>query len=390
MKNDKVPKSMNDVKVPKSWESYAEEMRKAGSAGSTRVLVRAEELRKTCKALLCGLGVPDEDADLTADVFVSSDSLGEESHGVRLLLHVLGRVKAGGDRAKAEVRVVTERAAVAVWDAQRSLGQVVAARAMREAIAKAREYGVGIVGVRNANSYTSAKYYTLIAAKEGMIGINYCNSGVQLVVPHGGRTPITGNNPLSIAAPCDKEFPFVLDMACSVSAMEKVFQAQEQGEQIPLGWAIDRDGNETTDPEKALASRAILGIGGYKGFGLALAHEVLTCVLMGGPLFGGGATAFIPYEAPMNISQYFQAINIEWFTPLNEFRQRMDELVRQVKSSKLRPGFDRVYLPGERGFLEQEVRLKNGIPVTERVFNALRQWAEELSVPPLEYIKKIG
>ena len=369
-----------------AWESYAKQLGDVGEERKERVRVPAGDLRRMCSDLLRQLGVPDEDADLTADVFVSSDLGGEESHGLRLFVHVLGRLKAGGDRPKADVKVVTDRAAIAVWDAQRSLGQVVAVRAMREAMAKARTYGVGVVGVRNANSYTSANYYPRIAAKEGMIGVTYCNSGVQIIVPHGGRTPMAGTNPLCIAAPCGKDFPFVLDMASS-TAMEKVFQAHEQGDPIPLGWALDPEGNETADPAKAIASRSLLGIGGYKGFGLALAHEVLTCVLMGGHLFGEGANGFIPYDGPMNVSQYFQALNIEWFTPLEEFKEKMDELVRQVKSSELRPGFDRVYLPGEKTFLETEVRRRDGIPMPERVFNELRRWADELGVIPVEPVK---
>ena len=166
-------------------------------------------------------------------MFLQSDLRGEESHGARLLLNVFARIEAGGDDPTSPVEVVRDRKAVALWDARRGIGQVVATRAMNEAIAKAKQFGVGVVGVKNANSYTSAKYYPLLAAQAGMIGMTYANSGVQLVVAEGGRTPIVGTNPARHRGPGPQSKPFfVLDMAVSV-AMEKVFQAHERGEPIP-------------------------------------------------------------------------------------------------------------------------------------------------------------
>lgn len=347
-----------------------------------RVPVAAEALLANCTALLQALGVPREDADLTSDVFVQSDLRGEESHGMRLLLHVLGRIKAGSVLPKAKVTVVMDRGSMALFDAHHSLGQVVAARAMRLAIAKAREYGVGLVGIRNNNSYTSAKYYPLMAATEGMLGMTYTNS-IPMMPPEGGRTPTVGNNPLAIAAPAGEEFPFVLDMACAV-AKEKIFQAKERKEPIPPDWALGPDGNLTTDPDAALATGVLLPFGGYKAFGLGVAHEILTSVLMGGHLFTEGSTGFLPYDGPMNVSQVMQAINIEWFIPLAEFRKRADAVIRRIKASALRPGVARVYVPGEKGFLEEQRRRREGIPLPGRVFEELRRWARELNVPPVE------
>ncbi|MFB3818336.1 MAG: Ldh family oxidoreductase [Candidatus Methylomirabilales bacterium] len=354
----------------------------ATTAAADRIKVGAEALRKTCTALFQALGVPPEDADLSADVFLNAELRGEESHGMRLLLHVLGRLKAGSVLARPKVTVLMDRAAVALFDAHHSMGQVVAARAMRLAMDKARRHGVGLVGVRNANSYTSAKYYPLMAAGEGMIGMTYTNS-IPMMPPEGGRTPILGNNPLAMAAPAATEFPFVLDMACA-TAKEKIFQAQERGERIPPTWALDREGNPTSDPGEVLQGGVLLPFGGYKAFGLAMAHEVLTALLTGGPLFNGGSTGFLPYEGPMNVSQYLQAIDIRWFVPLAEFRARMDELIRAVKASALRPGVQRVYVPGEQGFLEEQRRRRDGVPLPKRVFHELRRWAVELRLPPLE------
>jgi LDH2 family malate/lactate/ureidoglycolate dehydrogenase len=349
-----------------------------------RIRVAVDALWANCTALLQALGVPRGDADLSTDVFIQADLRGEESHGMRLFLHILGRLKAGGALPIPRVTVIMDRGAVALFDAHHSLGQVVAARAMKLAISKARQYGIGMVGVRYSNSYTSAKYYPLLAVKEGMLGMTYANSQ-PMMPPEGGMTPTVGNNPLAIAAPAGEEFPFVLDMACA-TAKEKIFQAKERGERIPPGWALGPDGNTTTDPDVALATGILLPFGGYKAFGLGVAHEVLTSVLTGGPPFNGGWGGFMPYDKPMNVSMYLQAINIEWFVPLAEFKRQMDTVIRTIKASALRPGVDRIYVPGERGFLEEQRRRKEGIPLPTRVFEELRRWARELGVAPVEAI----
>lgn len=350
---------------------------------TNRVLIAEPDLRATCEGLLTALGVSAEDAAQTAAVFLQAELMGEESHGMRLFLHVLGRVKAGGDRRETNITTISDRGAVAVLDANRSLGQVAAARAMRLAIRKAREHGIGFVGVRNSNSYTSAKYYSLMAVDEGMIGITYTNTSRKVMPPEGGRTPVLGNNPMAIAAPAGEYPPFVLDMACTAAAVERVLQAREGGEKIPLGWALDPDGNPTTDPEMAFLSGVLLPFGGYKAFGLGMANEILTSVLFGGLTRAGKSTGFLPYDGPMNTSYSFQAIDIECFMPLDEFRARMDEVIRAVKSSTPRPGVEGIVVAGERSFKESLKRRREGIPVSERVIREIDEWAGELGVMTL-------
>jgi LDH2 family malate/lactate/ureidoglycolate dehydrogenase len=164
------------------------------------------------------------------------------------------------------------------------------------------------------------------------------------------------------------------------TALEKVRQAEERGQPIPESWALDRDGNPTTDPKRALESGIILPFGGYKSFGLGMAHEILTSALAGGALFGGGAKGFFPYDAPMNVSQHFQAIDIAAFTPLEDFKRRVDEIIRRLKSSKLRPGSSAVTLPGWRGMQEIQRRKRDGVPLPYRVYADVREWAEENGV----------
>jgi LDH2 family malate/lactate/ureidoglycolate dehydrogenase len=352
------------------------------TATDTPIRIPADEVRRVGEGLLQALEVEPSDAQQVADVFIQSELRGEASHGLRLFVHVLKRIELGTDRARPEISVIRDHNAVAVWDADRGLGQLVAAKAMREAIRKARMYGIGMVGVRNANSYTSAKYYPLLAAEAGMIGMTYSNSGRSLVVAEGGRTPIVGTNPYAIAVPAGRKPTFVLDMAVSV-AMERVRQANELGRPIPQGWGLDVDGRDTTRPGDVIASLALLPIAGAKGFGLGLAHEILSSVLMGGHIFGEGATGFHPATSPMNVSYTLQAIDVETFMSLEEFRARVDEVLDTVSRSEPRPGVDRVYYPGEHSAEEEARRLRDGIPVTPAVMNSITEWCARLGVEPL-------
>ncbi len=345
------------------------------------VTVMPDPLRAAGAALFEAMGVPAEDAALVVDVHVDSDLRGEESHGVRMLNIHLERIRAGGNRAKAKVTVLADRKAMALYDAHHSMGQVVAARAMMLAIDKARVFGIGVVGVRNANSYTSAKYYPLLAADAGMIGITYTNSP-PMMPPHGGARARVGNNPLAVAAPAGR-VPVVLDMANTI-AVEKVRQAGAEDQPIPDTWALGHDGNPTTDPKEALEAYTFLPFGGYKAFGLGTAHEILTGVLCGGGLFTRPGTGFRPFDNVYNCCQLFEAINIEWFMPLDVFKERMDRMVETIKDTPLRPGFDTLYVPGERGFEELARRSRDGIPLHRTTIADMQRWAAELGVPALE------
>jgi len=341
--------------------------------------IASDALQRIGRALFEALGVPEDDAALTTDVFVDADLRGEESHGMRLLLIHLERIKAGVIRPMPEITVLRDKGAVALWNANHSLGQVVGARAMDLAMAKAREFGIGAVSVQANNSITSVKYYPLMAARAGMIGMAYSNS-YAMMPPEGAMTPKIGNNPMSWAAPGNEEAPFVLDMACTMAAREKVRQAAAEGLPIPPGWALDRAGNPTTDANEAVASGVQLPFGGYKAFGLSMAHEILTSALSGGDLSTGKGSGHRPYDNFFNASHYFQAIDVSFFGDADEFRGRVDRLVREVRSAQPRPEVERIFSPGDRGFLEMERRRKQGVPVHPDVLKGIERWGRDLGV----------
>ena len=346
------------------------------SVDVTRIPVA--NLRPAVEALFQALGVPDEDAATITDVHLDAELRAEQSHGLRMIPVHLSRIEAGSVRPQAAVNVIRDHFTMALWDSQHSIGQVVAVRAMRLAIEKARQFGVGIVGVRNTESFTSTKYYPLIAAEAGMIGICYANS-LPMMPPHGGTTSKLGNNPMAFAAPAEKEFPFVLDFANTV-AKEKIRQALAEGRPLPDNWALGRDGMPTTDPREALASGVLLPFGGYKAFGIGAAHEILTSVLCGGDLFTGQGSGFTPPDNPYRGSQFFQAINIEWFMPVAEFRSRLDSMIQNLRDTPLAAGHDAVYVPGERGFRQMADRRLHGIPVRLDLLERMNALADKFHV----------
>ena len=308
-------------------------------AEERRETIDARAFRGHCTALLEALGVTADDAATTVDVFLQAELMGEESHGLRLLLHVLGRIEAGGDRAKTDITVVTDRGAIALWNANRSLGQVTAVRAMARAIEKAREHGLGLVTVRNGNSLTSAKYYALQAARAGMIGFVYTNT--------------------------------------------RILRARDLSIPIPSGWALDSEGRETTDAAEALKSMSLLPFGGYKAFGIAMVNEIVTSVLNGGLIFAGDSTGFQPYAGPMHTSFTLQAIDIAAFQPVTTFERRMETFLDTIKAAEPREPGARILFPGERAQAEQLRRTEAGIPVVAQTLDKLQAWADRLGVARL-------
>jgi LDH2 family malate/lactate/ureidoglycolate dehydrogenase len=251
-------------------------------------------------------------------------------------------------------------------DADMGLGHVVVCRAMELAIRRAREYGTGTVVVRRAGHCGALAYYTQLAANSGCLGYAATNGGPSMIPP-GGREKVCGLNPLSWAAPTSRPWSINLDMATSVVAGSKLLMAKERGEQIPLGWALDPDGNPTTDPELGFRG-GLLPLGGPKGYGLSVMLDVMTGVLSGGR-FGVGLGA-------SGSAEFLQAIDIEHFMPLAEFRARTEELIAQIKGSALAPGSKGIFFPGEIEHNLKEERLANGLPLDEHTRGEIRREAE--------------
>jgi len=275
--------------------------------------------------------------------------------------------------------LVKESPSTALLDCGHGIGAVAAYRAMKLAIEKAGKTGVGLVGVRNSNSYANAKFYPMMALQHRMIGLT-CSNAVPCIPPPGGLTPKTGTNPIAIAVPAKDAFPLVLDMSTAAAAHERIRVAAAKGEKIPLHWGTDKYGNPTDAPAAVEENGFLQPLGGYKGFGLSLMFDLLTGVLFGGA-FMHQLNDFTPYSESERVSFFLGAINIEHFIPYEHFVERVDTYVRQMKECKRRPEVAQIYLPGEQGFLRERQRLKMGVPLDRPTTEALKRLVQQLAIP---------
>ena len=346
------------------------------------VRVSGEELFSFIVRVLLKLGIPEEHAKIVADNLLMADLRGIESHGVQRLKRYVDGILSGGININPRIEILREGPSYALIDGDEGLGQVVGQRAMSLAIEKAKDSGIGVVAVRNSNHYGIAGYYALMAAREGMIGISMTNSR-PLVAPTGGVERFLGTNPIALAAPT-KDKPFLLDMATSVVPIGKLEVYRRKNKPIPEGWAIDAGGNLTRDVEAVFNEGALLPLGGlgelfggHKGYGLSLMVDILSGILSGGTWSRHVKNT---NEKHSEVDHFFMAINIEAFTPLEEFKERMTKMIDEIKSSKKHPDFERIWIHGEKGFLTQETRLKIGIPIYKKVLKELDEIADKIGV----------
>lgn len=340
----------------------------AGSSVATRT-VAADKLRGVTTGVFAALGVPQGDAELMGELLVDADLRGVHSHGTRWVLRYACWLQ-GGANKHPKITAVRDDGPTAALDGDRGLGHVVSVHAMKVAIAKAKQYGTGVVTVRNSNHCGAMAYYTGMAADAGCIGFATSTAGI-LMAPAGGRDKLIGVNPASWAFPTSRGWNLDLDMAPSIVAGSKIDMARIRGEKIPLGLALDKEGNPTDDPAKAQEG-VLLPIGGVKGYALAVVFDVLGGVLSGGR-FGKGL-------GMDGGSQMFQAIDIERFMPLDEFKGRMEQLIAQIKGSALAPGSTGVFLPGEIEYMNKQERLNNGIVMEETTLRDIDTIAAELGI----------
>ena len=340
------------------------------------------------------MGVPQEDAQVTADVLVDANLRGIDSHGVARTRRYVQGLRDGVMLAKPDIRIIHQTPVTALVDGGAGLGQVVGVKGMQLAVEKALEAGVGFAAVRNSNHYGIAGYYAMMALEEGLLGISMTNAAT-LVVPTFGRDAVLGTNPLSIAVPTGEERPFVLDMATSVVTRGKLEEYDRMEKPLLPGWATDAKGITTDDPGEVLVNLrdrlggGILPLGGageelsgHKGYGLALLVDILCGVLPG----AGYANHVYPKDdagkpLPANIGHFFGALQVDAFRPLEEFKTSMDEIVRILKSSAKAEAQDRIFIHGEKEFEMAEERMREGIPLHPKVISDLQALGEELGVP---------
>lgn len=339
-------------------------------------------LKAFCEDVLRAVDVPAVDARLVARSLVQADARGLSSHGVvRLLPVYVRRLRAGTTRPRPNVRVVRQVGAVALIDGDAGLGQVVGTRAMQKAIELADTLGVGVVSVRNSSHFGTGAFFVEQAIQADMIGVAMTNAPSNMP-PWGGRRKFFGTNPLAVGIPCGDERPVLLDMSTSVVARGKIVMAYKAGQRIPPGWAIDAEGRPTEDPAAALQG-AVLPLGGYKGAGLALVIDALCGVLSGAAFASHIVDLYDQGDRVQNVGHLFAALQIDAIMPAAEFKARMDQFVREVRSQPRMPGVERIYVPGEPELEQEERSIAEGVQLPEAGWAELDALADELGVATL-------
>jgi LDH2 family malate/lactate/ureidoglycolate dehydrogenase len=341
--------------------------------------VSLEILERFMVDVFMNIGLPPEDAAVCAEVLSASDRRGIDSHGIgRLKPIYVDRIAAGIINPVTKIDIVREGPTTAVLDGNDGMGQVVAKKAMEMAIAKAKQYGTGMVAVRNSNHYGIAGYYSLMAIKENMIGITGTNARPS-VAPTFGIDNLLGTNPLTIGLPTDEAFPFLIDCATSIIQRGKVEVYARQHKRLPKGWVISRKGKSKTGAKTVLkdllkGDAALVPLGGigeetsgYKGYGYATVVEILSAALQGGAFL----TALSGYKdgrrEPHKLGHFFMAVDVAAFTDPAEFKETAGDILRQLRNSEKMPGHDRIWTAGEKEYDAEQERIKIGVPIDPTV-----------------------
>ncbi len=341
-----------------------------------------ERLRAFICIALERIGLPADDALIMASLMAEADLQGSDGHGIIRLPPYAKRIKAGGVNPRPNIRVVQERAGMALLHGDNGMGHLVMERAARLAIEKARVTGIAWVGSQWSNHAGPASLYARMPLEHDMIGLYFAVGNANHLPPWGGLDVLLSTNPIAVAIPAGEEAPVVLDMATTVAAYGKVKAKLQRGEMMPEGWMIDREGRPITDPKRA-AEGFLLPIGGYKGYGLALIIGLLAGTLNGAAM-GKDVVEFNQDQTtPTNTGQAIVAIDIAAFGDVEVFKRSVDALVRDLRGSRRMPGVERIWLPGEQSHAKRIAYARDGIPLAPALLRSLDQLAGELGIANL-------
>ena len=338
-----------------------------------------QKLEEFCISVLTKAGLSPDWSAILAQSLVCAELRGIQSHGVVRLETYMKRLEAGVMKLKAPIEIEMDKQAVALLNANNTFGQIAGHRAMTLAIDKAKQYGTGVVAVKNSNHFGIAAYYAMMALNEDMVGCVFTNASPAMAV-YGTKTPLIGTNPISIAIPADEQFPIVLDMSTSVVARGKIRYAALTGHAIPMGWARDSDGKPTENAQAALKG-TLEPVGGVKGSALSLIIDII-CGILTGTVLTGGVKETTDMSGPTKTGHFFSALNISRFIDVKLFKANVDQVIRNIKRLPA-IGEGQVYMSGEIEYLCSRRRMEEGIPLGYDVVDLLNSVATRYGVPPL-------
>ncbi len=340
-------------------------------------VVDASQLRELCSSLLEGVGVNLSEANFAATALVASNLRGVDSHGVALMRYYLEQLECGDMEPQGDPELLHNSGCTALVDGHNALGQIVARFCCDQAISLAMDHGCGVVSARHSNHFGAAAYWVQRLNAAGFIGVVLCNAS-PAVAPWQGKEGRVGTNPICFGVPGAS--PFLLDMATTTVAANKIFNAYSAGKpEVPAGWALNSDGVPTTDTVEAY--KGLLNpLGGYKGSGLAVMVEMLCGVLSGGAMSNElGGIRF--RGAPVDVSQFYLALDPKCFLDPGEYESRAVKLTKKLKEVQPASGYNEVLVAGEPELRSEAKRRKEGIPLADDTWQSLSAWAQKLNVP---------
>lgn len=346
-----------------------------------KMRVPYSQIYEWVKEIFMATGMDEEDAQLTTDNLVTADLRGVYSHGIIRVPIYVRRLCEKVNNPGGKPKIIRSVGATAVMDGCNAMGQVAGVHAMKLAIEKAKQYGVGYVSIKGSNHYGAASHFSMMALPEDMIGITGTIGSTLIISPWGGRDPLLGNNPFSTAIPALKRCPIVMDMANSVVAKGKIFVAKKTNQPIPETWALAPDGTPTTDPDLACQG-TLRPVGDHKGYGLTLVTGIISSVLSGGNFGKDIEDLYDDFSRPQNIGHYMQAINISAFIDPMEFKTRVDKIIDLMHNSAKKPGVDEILVPGELEDRAEKRQRKEGIEYPVALLDDLKAVSVKLGVQP--------
>ncbi len=340
--------------------------------------IMANEEKSLIINILTKLGLNKEYAKIVAGATLDADLKGFTSHGIGRFPQYIHGIGNGNIHLNGKIDIEKETESIGLINGNNLFGQVVAHDAMMLAIDKAKKTGIGAVGTHNANHFGVTGYYSDLAIKEGVIGIVTANTDPAMA-PLGGKIPLIGTNPIAIGIPANKTYISV-DMATSATARGKLLEAKRKEEKIPEGLALDKDGNPTTDPSKALEG-SILPFGAHKGYALAFMIEIITGPLVNAA-FGSKVEGTANYAKKCTKGDLFIAIDPSKFVDIDQFKEKTEEFVNEVRSS------GDTFVPGDLEVKKIAENEKNGINIDENLYNQLKEICDELNIDFDKYLTK--
>lgn len=324
------------------------------------------ELNQFCRNVFRSFGIAEKDAATVADNLVGAELRGIRSHGIARVKDYAERLAEKSFNAEPKIRVIQENISTIAIDGDYGLEAVSGKYAMEKCIEKAERSGVGFATVSRGRHFGFAGFYAMMALQRDMIGITLCNSDHNMNV-YGGTSRVLGTNPICIAVPAAERYPLVFDAATSEAAFNRIKNAALEGSEIPKGWALDSEGNPTTNAREALVG-GVVHFGGYKGSGLAIMVQVLSGILSSAFL---AATKDSEGKTKDAVGFFFGAIHIDSFLAPAVFKQGVDDLIQALKASRPDKNMEAIYMPGELEYLREEQNRTHGLKISEAIFQDL-------------------